>query len=117
MADESIDEGVGLAEFIRALRGEIQSAVAEGKDSKVRFKPGGFRHEVQPVDSIDSSSESSGFPFQISAFCSVSRGRRRFGEKEYPALSVTPGVALRVGTQGGPTLGHERPPVDFPAAP
>ena len=40
-----------------------------------------------------------GFPFRTPAFCSVSRGQRRLGEKEYRAPSVTPGVALRPRTQ------------------
>ena len=44
--------------------------------------------------------EKSGFPFRTPAFCSVSRGQTRLGEKEYRAPSVTPGVALRPRTQG-----------------
>ena len=40
-----------------------------------------------------------GFPIPNPAFCSVSKGQRRLGEKEYRAPSVTPGVALRVRTQ------------------
>ena len=52
-----------------------------------------------PVDSIGSSTKV-GFPIPNPAFCSVSRGQRRLGEKEYRARSVTPGVALRVRTQG-----------------
>ena len=51
------------------------------------------------VDSIWFLSEKSGFPFRTPAFCSVSRGQRRLGEKEY-RCSVTPGVALRPRTQG-----------------
>jgi hypothetical protein len=46
----------------------------------------------------------SGFPFRTPAFCSVSRGQRRLGEKEYRAPSVTPGVALRPRTQGLPPV-------------
>ena len=42
-----------------------------------------------------------GFPIPNPAFCSVSKGQRRLGEKEYRAPSVTPGVALRVGIQEG----------------
>jgi transposase len=41
------------------------------------------------------------FPIPNPAFCSVSKGQRRLGEKENRARSVTPGVALRVRTQAG----------------
>ena len=61
---------------------------------------GGFRREVQPCRQHWFLNEKSGFPFRTPAFCSVSRGRRRLGEKEYRAPSVTPGVALRPRTQG-----------------
>ena len=61
---------------------------------------GGFRREVQPRRQHWFLNEKSGFPFRTPAFCSVSRGRRRLGEKEYRAPSVTPGVALRPRTQG-----------------
>jgi hypothetical protein len=61
--------------------------------------PGGFQREVQPRRQHWFLNEMSGFPFRTPAFCSVSRGRRRLGEKEYRAPSVTPGVALRPGTQ------------------
>src|SRR5271169_5468410 len=60
---------------------------------------GGFRREVQPRRQHWFLNEKSGFPFQTPAFCSVSNGQRRLGEKEYRAPSVTPGVALRVGIQ------------------
>ena len=60
------------------------------------FARGGFRREVQPRRQNWFLNEKSGFPFQTPAFCSVSRGQRRLGEKEYRAPSVTPGVALRV---------------------
>src|SRR5271165_3768778 len=60
---------------------------------------GGFRREVQPRRQHWFLNEKSGFPFQTPAFCSVSRGQRRLGEKEYRASSVTPGVALRPRTQ------------------
>src|SRR5271157_1146889 len=60
---------------------------------------GGFRREVQPRRQHWFLNEKSGFPFRTPAFCSVSRGRRRLGEKEYRAPSVTPGVALRPRTQ------------------
>src|SRR5271165_2318656 len=60
---------------------------------------GGFRSEVQPRRQHWFLNEKSGFPFRTPAFCSVSRGQRRLGEKEYRAPSVTPGVALRDRTQ------------------
>ena len=52
-----------------------------------------------PVDSIGSSTESRVSRSEPPAFCSVSEGQRRLGEKEHRACSVTPGVALRVRTQ------------------
>src|SRR4029077_8425149 len=64
-----------------------------------RYGLGGFRREVQPRRQHWFLNEMSGFPFRTPAFCSVSRGRRRLGEKEYRAPSVTPGVALRPRTQ------------------
>jgi hypothetical protein len=45
-----------------------------------------------------------GFPIPNPAFCSVSKGQRRLGEKEHRARSVTPGVALRVGIQDCPGI-------------
>src|SRR5271166_6025175 len=65
---------------------------------------GGFRSEVQPRRQHWFLNEKSGFPFRTPAFCSVSRGQRRLGEKEYRAPSVTPGVALRDRTQAAGTL-------------
>jgi hypothetical protein len=56
--------------------------------------------KCNPVDSIGSSTKKSGFPVRTPAFCSVSRGPSRLGEKEYRAPSMTPGVALRPRTQG-----------------
>ena len=53
---------------------------------------GGFRREVQPRRQHWFLNEKSGFPFRTPAFCSVSRGQRRFDEKEYRAPSVTPGL-------------------------
>ena len=53
-----------------------------------------------PVDSIGSSTESRVSHCEPPAFCSVSEGQRRLGEKEHRACSVTPDVALRVRTQG-----------------
>src|SRR5208283_4820547 len=44
---------------------------------------GGFRREVQPRRQHWFLNEKSGFPFRTPAFCSVSRGQRRLGEKEY----------------------------------
>src|SRR5271165_6359647 len=64
------------------------------------LRGGGFRREVQPRRQHWFLNEKSGFPFRTPAFCSVSRGQRRLGEKEYRASSVTPGVALRPRTQG-----------------
>ena len=69
-----------------------------------QFRPagragGGFRREVQPRRQHWFLNEKSGFPFRTPAFCSVSKGQRRLGEKEYRAPSVTQGVALRVRTQ------------------
>jgi hypothetical protein len=62
---------------------------------------GGFRREVQPCRQHWFLNEKLAFQFRTPAFCSVSKGGRRLGEKEYRAPSVTPGVALRPGTQGG----------------
>ena len=56
--------------------------------------------KCNPVDSIGSSTKKSGFPVRTPAFCSVSRGPSRLGEKECRAPSMTPGVALRPRTQG-----------------
>ena len=67
--------------------------------------PGGFRREVQPRRQHWFLNEKSGFQFGTPDFCSVSRGRRRLGEKEYRAPSVTPGVALRPRTQALPVAG------------
>ena len=72
-----------------------------GVDVKLPFvMGGGFRREVQPRRQHWSLNRKSGFPFRTPAFCSVSEGQRRLGEKEHRACSVTPGVALRVRTQG-----------------
>ena len=60
---------------------------------------GRFRREVQPRRQLWFLNEKSGFSFRSPAFCSVSRGQRRLGEKEYRAPLVTQGVALRVRTQ------------------
>src|SRR5208283_3617463 len=59
--------------------------------------------KCNPVDSIWFLNEKSGFPSRTPAFCSVSRGQRRLGEKEYRAPSVTPRVALRPRTQASPS--------------
>src|SRR5208337_681686 len=75
--------------------------LAEGSFAPNAGRPhGGFRREVQPRRQHWFLNEKSGFPFRTPAFCSVSRGQRRLGEKEYRAPSVTPGVALRPRTQG-----------------
>src|SRR5271165_6379297 len=70
---------------------------------------GGFRSEVQPRRQHWFLNEKSGFPFRTPAFCSVSRGQRRLGEKEYRAPSVTPGVALRDRTQAAFVDLHQGP--------
>src|SRR5271166_4074481 len=87
--------------------GELVIACATGRerpDARCgncrRTGRGGFRREVQPRRQHWFLNEKSGFPFRTPAFCSVSRGQRRLGEKEYRASSVTPGVALRPRTQG-----------------
>jgi hypothetical protein len=73
---------------------------AEGlRTSDLSGVPGGFRREVQPRRQHWFLNEKSGFPFRTPAFCSVSRGQSRLGEKEYRAPSVTSGVALRPRTQ------------------
>ena len=66
---------------------------------------GRFRREEQPNPRRQHwfLNEKSGFPFRTPAFCSVSKGQRRLGEKEYRA----PSVALRVRTQGPATATHE----------
>ena len=66
---------------------------------------GRFRREVQPRRQHWFLNEKSGFPFRTPAFCSVSKGQRRLGDKEYRAPSVTQGVALRVRTHGPPSPG------------
>ena len=73
---------------------------------------GGFRREMQPRRQHWFLNKKSGFPLRTPAFCSVSKGQRRLGEKEYRAPSVTPGVALRVGIQGIPrrSIGRGRRP-------
>ena len=63
--------------------------------------------KCNPVDSIGSSTKKSGFPVRTPAFCSVSRGPSRLGEKEYRAPSMTPGVALRPRTQGLVDMGAQ----------
>src|SRR5271166_713303 len=73
-----------------------------GKYARAGRDIGGFRREVQPRRQHWFLNEKSGFPFRTPAFCSVSRGQRRLGEKEYRAPSVTPGVALRPRTQDPP---------------
>jgi hypothetical protein len=66
-----------------------------GFDYRVFLPGGGFRREVQPRRQHWFLKRKPGFPFRTPAFCSVSKGQRRLGEKEYRAPSVTPGVALR----------------------
>ena len=95
-------------EGLFAARARRSSASAKAR----RISPyefgvkGGFRREVQPRRQHWFLNEKSGFPFRTPAFCSVSRGQRRLGEKEYRAPSVTPGVALRPRTQAGLARHH-----------
>ena len=91
-------------EAAKVVLGTIKSfkEVWQAKPEKERKKladKGRFRREVQPRRQHWFLNEKSGFPFRTPAFCSVSRGQRRLGEKEYRAPSVTQGVALRVRTQ------------------
>ena len=74
---------------------ERRAAKAKAITAFSSMREGGFRREVQPRRQHWFLNEKSGFPFRTPAFCSVSRGQRRLGEKEYRAPSVTPGVALR----------------------
>src|SRR5271165_7173548 len=66
---------------------------------------GGFRREVQPRRQHWFLNEKSGFPFRTPAFCSVSRGQRRLGEKEYRAPSVT---GLHFAPELRPSLARTR---------
>src|SRR5208337_1320451 len=84
----------------RGDQGVVFGRVLPGQHGVAR-QQGGFRSEVQPRRQHWFLNEKSGFPFRTPAFCSVSRGQRRLGEKEYRAPSVTPGVALRDRTQAG----------------
>jgi hypothetical protein len=78
---------------------KLRESRTSRRASDRRAVAGGFRREVHPRRQHWFLNEKSGFPFRTPAFCSVSRGQRRFGEKEYRAPSVTPGVALRPRTQ------------------
>ena len=64
-----------------------RTRVYEGVQSTAYSGVGGFRREVQPRRQHWFLNEKSGFPFRTPAFCSVSRGQRRLGEKEYRAFS------------------------------
>ena len=74
------------------------------------LQTGGFRREVQPRRQHWFLNEKSDFPFRTPAFCSVSRGQRRLGEKEYRTPSVTPGVALRPELDGAEPGARRRAP-------
>src|SRR5271154_7492113 len=91
-----------------ARTNEIVTTVLRGAryPKLAKMRTGGFRREVQPRRQHWFLNEKSGFPFRTPAFCSVSRGRRRLGDKEYRAPSVTPGVALRPRTQAPGVLGE-----------
>jgi hypothetical protein len=87
-------------QFIGERDDDGQAPISIGRRSTRGYsRLGGFRREVQPRRQHWFLNEKSGFPFRTPAFCSVSRGLRRLGEKEYRAPSVTPGVALRPRTQ------------------
>ena len=62
---------------------------------------GGFRPEVQPRRQHWFLNRKSGFHSEPRLLLGFQKGQRRLGEKEHRARSVTPGVALRVGIQGG----------------
>jgi hypothetical protein len=79
-------------DFVRHSDEAARAMLTPRVDSDVR---------CNPVDSIGSSTESRVSHSEPPAFCSVSEGQRRLGEKEHRACSVTPGVALRVRTQAG----------------
>ena len=93
--------GLGIARSSKPRRFPLLPQVRGRRLRDIRHdgRPGGFRREVQPRRQHWFLNEKSGLPFRTPAFCSVSRGQRRFGEKEYRAPSVTPGVALRPRTQ------------------
>jgi hypothetical protein len=61
------------------------SVESQRERERVR-KVGGFRREVQPRRQHWFLNEKSGFPFRTPVFCSVSKGQRRLGEKEYRPL-------------------------------
>ena len=44
---EATQNDIGLADFLRGLRAEIEAAVVEGSKSDVRFKPGPIDVELQ----------------------------------------------------------------------
>ena len=62
-----------------AIKKDTLDQLLEGRDPQAVDSDA----KCNPVDSIGSSTKKSGFPFRTPAFCSVSRGRRRLGEKEY----------------------------------
>ena len=115
--------GAGSGEGVRnALRAALRRAPLTGdrpRAHQLRLgflgrwpfdrENGGFRREVQPRRQHWFLNEKSGFPFRTPAFCSVSRGRRRLGEKEYRAPSVTPGLDSGAKRNGVKRSGFERP--------
>ena len=44
---EATQSDIGLGDFLRGLRAEIEAAVVEGTNSEVRFKPGPIDLELQ----------------------------------------------------------------------
>src|SRR5271157_6622355 len=77
--------GLGLLQDILSGGGTCVSKVTESIGNMAH---GGFRSEVRPRRQHWFLNEKSGFPFRTPAFCSVSRGQRRLGEKEYRAALV-----------------------------
>ena len=91
-----------MSSISEARRTEDSFPTRKTLTTALRWGGGGFRREVQPRRQHWFLNEKSGFPFRTPAFCSVSRGQRRLGEKEDRARSVTQRLALRVGIQGLP---------------
>jgi len=101
-----VEAKVSDGRVLDLIRGWLKADILKGLERWTPTRGGGFRREVQPRRQHWFLNEKSGFPFRTPAFCSISRGQSRLGEKEYRAPSVTPGVALRPRTQGA----HETHP-------
>lgn len=80
---EAPEGALGLSEFIHGLRAEIESALAEGRGSKVRFRPG-------PID----------LELQVQA-------ERKGGAKAGVEFKVF-GTGANVGIDGGVTTGRHQ---------